>query len=121
MPNAFNTEASGSETLHYKGSRNGEKLASDFQAAQLQALRLKDRGVKAIDKDGRGGYLLQKTTMPCIITEPFFIDNDRDLMRATDHQVELARAYVKALEEYYDLAERPADKVQAFLDPGFGR
>ena len=76
--NAFNTKATGSETLYYHTSKKGKKIASIFQKKIVAALQLKDRGIKGKSSEERGGYVLKYTNAPCIILEPFFIDNDTD-------------------------------------------
>jgi len=76
--NAYNEKASGTECLYYHNSKKGKKLATLLQKAMLQALSLKDRGIKPKTSEDRGGYLLRYTTAPCVILEPFFIDNNKD-------------------------------------------
>lgn len=105
--NAFNKEANGSETLYYKGSKKGELLAGFIQHEVVKCLDLKDRGLKIceyghVGKAGdRGGYLLKKTKMPCVIVEPFFIDSDSSLNLAQSKIEELAKAYFDGIEEYF--------------------
>ena len=77
--NAFNTKASGSEILYYHKSKAGKKMAQEFQNTVVKSLGLKDRGIKSKTAEDRGGYLLKYTNAPCIIMEPYFIDNDEDL------------------------------------------
>jgi len=112
--NAFNEDQNGTETLYYKNSNKGECLATFMQKEIVKCLGLKDRGLKPCvashkGKAGdRGGYLLKKTKMPCIIAEPFFIDCDRSLMLAMMKVDELAKAYANGIESYfyfYDLVE----------------
>jgi len=98
--NAFNTQASGTEMLYWHSSRKGSQLANLFQYAALDALSLRNRGVKAIDGTSRGGSLLKKTRMPTIICEPFFIDNDDDLHTAQQEFERLAERFVVAISEY---------------------
>ena len=76
--NAFNTEARGSEILYYHKSVVSKKLALIFQKVVVNSLGLKDRGIKSRTAEDRGGYLLKYTNAPCIIMEPYFIDNDED-------------------------------------------
>lgn len=101
--NAFDTNTSGSETVYLRSSLESKKLAEHFQSKMVQCLKLLDRGTRGILPTGRGGYLLQNTKMPCILVEPFFIDHDSDLLRATDKQRDLAQAYADAIKEYYGL------------------
>lgn len=98
--NAYNTEASGTEVLYYHTSRKGEELANLLQDKFVRALSLKDRGIKPVTAEGSGGYLLCYTNAPCVIAEPFFIDNDEDYRRATVLRDRLVRAYAETIKEY---------------------
>ena len=48
---AADPKATGTETLHAVGSKNGEKLARLVQTELVKATGLKDRGLKAISKE----------------------------------------------------------------------
>jgi len=104
--NAFNEKSNGSETLYYKHSSKGFLLASCIQEQVVKCLGLKDRGLKPCvashkGKAGdRGGLLLQKTSMPCVIVEPFFIDSDASLELANHKFEELSEAYTKGVVSY---------------------
>ena len=76
--NAYNMQSTGVETLFYYKSKKGKKIATIFQNNIVKALGLKDRGVKGKSSEERGGYVLRYTKAPCILIEPFFIDNDDD-------------------------------------------
>jgi N-acetylmuramoyl-L-alanine amidase len=82
--NAFDTTANGCEMLYYHKSTKGKEIARIFQNKIVQFLDNKDRGIKPRSSEDRGGYLLRYTHAPCIICEPFFIDNDEEWERATD-------------------------------------
>jgi N-acetylmuramoyl-L-alanine amidase len=97
--NAFNQRTSGTEMLYYYKSKKGKQMAEILQKHLLDYLKLPDRGIKAKDSEDRGGYLLRYTNAPCVITEPFFIDNDNDLSRAQEDIDGLAGAYSKAIDE----------------------
>ncbi|KKK66742.1 hypothetical protein LCGC14_2961020, partial [marine sediment metagenome] len=49
--------------------------------------------------EDRGGYLLRYTKAPCILAEPFFIDNNDDLARAQVDLDGLASVYANAIDE----------------------
>lgn len=98
--NAYDKSATGTEVLYYEGSPKGKELARILQSSLLLALGLANRGIKPRDEEDRGGTLLRYTSMPCVIAEPFFIDNDGDLIRARDRWTELATAYADAIEQY---------------------
>jgi len=86
--NAFNGSATGTEMLYYHSSVSSKRMAELFQVNVCSALGLKDRGILPRHSEDRGGFLLASTNAPCIICEPFFIDNDNDY---------------KIVEEKYDL------------------
>lgn len=91
----------GSEVLYWYASSRGRLLAGFLQRAFVQALSLRDRGLRPITQTGdRGGLLLAGTRMPCVIAEPFFIDRDEDLTTAEARRGDLARAYAAAIIQY---------------------
>ena len=92
--NAYNGSASGTEVLYYETSRKGKVIADILNRELVKALELRDRGIKPKSEEDRGGYLLKNTIAPCVICEPFFIDNDSDLERAQERRDDLVNAYV---------------------------
>jgi N-acetylmuramoyl-L-alanine amidase len=98
--NAFNNKATGTETLYWHTSTKGKKLANAIQCEMTKALGLADRGVKGITGSDRGGAVLRGSYYPMVITEPFFIDNDSDLEKATTHKKELAKAIAAGILAY---------------------
>ena len=97
--NAFNMTASGTEVLYYHRSKKGPEMARILQEHLVGYLGLPDRGIKPKTAEDRGGYLLKNTHAPCVISEPFFIDNDDDLARAMGDLDGFAAAYAQAIEE----------------------
>ncbi len=99
--NAYNTQASGCEMLYYYKSEVGKELARVFYNGLVNLLGNKDRGLKARSVEDRGGYLLRYTQAPCIIAEPFFIDNDSDFLNAKEkfESGELTDVYCKCINE----------------------
>ncbi|GAB5520347.1 MAG: hypothetical protein RhofKO_25980 [Rhodothermales bacterium] len=98
--NAFNTRASGTEMLYWHRSRVGKPFAEALQRRVLSALHLPDRGAKPVSsRRNRGGPLLYYTHMPCVIAEPFFIDNDSDFEVAQARLDRLVLAYADAVLE----------------------
>ncbi len=95
--NAFNESVSGTEVLYYHRSTVGEQIAGVLQKKLLQALKLKDRGIKPKTTEDRGGFLLRYTKAPCILAEHFFIDNDSDLKIAKKNRKQLVQAYAEAI------------------------
>jgi len=101
--NAYDTKASGTEVLYYHKSEKGKQMASVLQAHLLECLHLPDRNIKPKSSEDRGGYLLRNTDAPCVIAEPFFIDNNDDLSRAQEDMEALSMAYVRAIEQIGEL------------------
>lgn len=97
--NAFNTKATGTEVLFYHRSKKGKKFAKVLDKNLVKALELTNRGIKAKTTEDRGGYLLKQTNAPCLISEPFFIDNNHDLEVAESKRTELVNAYVKSIQK----------------------
>lgn len=97
--NAFNKKSSGTETLYYRKSKKGKGMATILQDNIVKVLGLKDRGVKGKSSEERGGYVLRGTKAPCILLEPFFIDNDDDYKTAVSKYPELVNACVDSIYE----------------------
>ncbi len=98
--NAFNGKASGTEVLYYHKSKKGERLAGILLRHLVDHLKLPNRGIKPRTAEDRGGYLLRYTKAPCVIGEPFFIDNNDDLAKAQEDLDGLAAAYAGAIDEF---------------------
>jgi len=96
--NAFNRKVSGTEVLYYHHSNSGKKMAEILLESLVNALSLSNRGIRPKSAEDRGGFLLMSTNAPCIISEPFFIDNDQDLEIAICKRRDLSGAYAKAIE-----------------------
>ena len=90
--NAFNTKVAGCETLYYHKSAISKKIARIFQNTLVKNLDLCDRGIKAKTTEERGGYILKYTNAPCILLEPFFIDNDDECKKMNKDWRKLAIA-----------------------------
>ncbi len=96
--NAFNRRASGTEVLYWHRSEAGKAIAQILLDALVEHLGLTNRGLKPKTSEDRGGLLLRYTCAPCIIAEPFFIDNDGDLARAQEDLGGLAASYAGAID-----------------------
>ena len=97
--NAFNTQVAGTEVLYYHKSEKGRKMGEILVNHLVEHLKLPNRGAKPKAAEDRGGYLLRYTKAPCLIAEPFFIDNNSDLARAQEDLDGLAAAYAAAIDE----------------------
>jgi len=97
--NAFNEKATGSEVLYYHSSVKGKEIAKVFQRNVVRVLGLTDRGIKPKGTEDRGGYILRYTNAPCIIVEPFFIDNDKDLETVRNRYDDFVAALINSFKE----------------------
>ena len=97
--NAFNRKASGTEVLYYHNSDASRTIAEILRRDLVDFLGLPDRGIKPKTSEDRGGYLLRYTSAPCVIAEPFFIDNDQDLSKAKENTEGTAAAYADLIDE----------------------
>lgn len=104
--NAFNKEVSGTEVLYHHRSQNGKQIAEILLKHLAGKLNLPNRGIKPKTTEDRGGTLLKYTNAPCIIAEPFFIDNDNDLDRALEDLDGLAKAYANAIDEMSQVVKK---------------
>ena len=98
--NAFNKTASGTETLYWHASPRGKRLAQCIQTQMVKALGLPDRGIKPITGTERGGAQLRGTVAPCVIVEPFFIDNDADYETALENASNLCGGIAVGIANY---------------------
>jgi len=111
--NSDDGKASGTEVSYYHKSIKGMEIADIMLRSLVSHLKLPSRGIKPKTSEEKGGYLLRYTSAPCIIAEPFFIDNDRDLDRAMADMEGLASAYARAIDEIYKVLK--AQKFAADL------
>ena len=100
--NAYNTKVSGTEVLYYHKSKKGKWLAQQFQDALLNCFKFNDRGIKSKTSEDRGGYLLRYTDAPCVILEPFFIDNDFEYALGISKMEDYANTVVDVLRNLHD-------------------
>ena len=96
--NAFNGKVSGTEMLYWHSSTGGFALAGNLIDAAVGALGLPARGRKGRYPGDRGALFLGGTSMPAVICESFFIDNDSDLKVGYAKMDELAAAYASVLD-----------------------
>ena len=106
--NANGPTATGSEVIYYHGSQPGKKLAGLLQKEFVSALKLRNRGLQGRTANERGGAQLINTRAPIVIGEPFFINNESDLRKATARKDALAAAYAAAIDGYAATLSQPA-------------
>ena len=101
--NSFNRVASGTEMLYWNKSNKSKRLAEIMQSEVVNTLGLTNRGTKPKKMGDRGAYLLKKTNAPCIICEPFFIDNNNDLEVGFYKKDEYVKALFIGIDKYFNL------------------
>ncbi len=97
--NAFNKQVSGTEVLYWHMSKKGKVLARCLQESLLK-LGLPDRGIKPLNTSDRGSLLVKATQAPCVICEPFFIDNQSDLSYILKNKDSLIDLYIEGIYAY---------------------
>jgi N-acetylmuramoyl-L-alanine amidase len=101
--NASDGHGQGTEVLHWHHSILGKVLAGILQGKIVEALETKDRGLRPVTMDDRGGYLLGHTRCVCVIVEPFFGDNHGDFNRGATRIDALADAIASGVEKFATL------------------
>ena len=98
--NACNGNANGTETWHYYGSGEGEKLAQCIQNQIVDALGTVDRGTKGAKSGVNGLYVLSNTDAVAVLVELAFIDHEGDAGLLRSRQDEFARAIARGVTDY---------------------
>ena len=88
--------ASGTETFFHRMSPVGYRLAKDIQRSLVEALGLPDRGTK----DGSQFIVLKDTSMPAVLVEILFIDNDADCQNLYTKPEVIAQAIADAINNF---------------------
>lgn len=107
--NSFNGSASGFEILCNPNKDTNPDLELDFSRILIKefsnVLKTKNRGVKHISSKGERGFfnLSQVVSIPSILIEPFFGDNEQDAMNAYYKQQQLADGIIKAFKVFNGL------------------
>jgi len=105
--NSSEPEANGHEWLYWHSSLLGKRIAQKFEDAFSKLFpNIKARGIKAIQKQDRGGKFLELTHCPAVILEPFFGSNVQDCSKINVERI--AEAYAKAI----DICINPAGHPQ---------
>lgn len=95
--NAFNTKASGTESLCYSTNSKGGRLATCIHNQIVNSIPdIVNRGVK----ERTGLIVLRDTNMPAALVEMAFIDNDHDLELLEKYKDEFARAIARGITDY---------------------
>lgn len=91
----------GFEAFYYSTSKNGKRLATLCEK-YVKQLGQNSRGIKTGDKL----YFVRNTTMPAVLVESFFVDNDKDRLigDTVDEQRAFGVAYAKAILEFLGIA-----------------
>ena len=90
----------GSESLYYGTSKNGKRIA-ELCEKYTQEIGQNSRGAKVRNDL----YFLKHTTMPAVICECAFVDNDKDndIIDTMEEQKRFGQAYANAILEYFGI------------------
>ena len=94
--NAANGRAQGTETLVYSEGGSATGLANAIQKRIVESLDMVDRGIKSRPDLA----VLRHTTMPAVLVELAFIDNDEDCQKLIKNEYEFARAVAAGIADY---------------------
>ena len=94
--NAFNQHAQGTECLVFSKFTKSEQLAKAIQTQIVSSLGTVDRGVK----ERSDLIVLKCTTMPAVLVEMAFIDNEEDCLKLMQKQDEFAAAIARGVTDY---------------------
>jgi N-acetylmuramoyl-L-alanine amidase len=96
--NSAGPYANGHEFLHWFSSPKGASLAANLSESLVKFFpNQKDRGLKSINAEDRGGLFLRKTHCPAVICEPFFGSNPTENLYFSNRKEELAKAYTEGI------------------------
>jgi len=98
--NSYSTSSSGTETLFWSKSTRSKRLAELVQTKMVSILGLPNRGIKGLTT-GRGVALLRDTNSPCVILEPAFISNPKDLAVWKSKVSELSKGIALGVSEWF--------------------
>ena len=98
--NSFDEHSTGTETLYYHKSKDGKVFAEIMQKNIVETLGFKDRGIKPKASEDRGGYVLKYTDAPCLILEPCFMSNTKELQEFMDNLNKYCEAVVRGIESF---------------------
>lgn len=107
--NAFNGAASGYEDYIYSGLSDASQTAyyqDLMHAAIIDVNQLRNRGQKKANF-----HVLRESTMPALLTENGFIDNDGDaaLLRTASWRQAVAQGHVNGLADAFNLQRKQED------------
>ena len=94
----------GFEVYYHESSKHGKKLAELCEKC-IKNLGQNSRGIKR----GDHLYFVKRTTMPAVLVESFFIDNEKDrtVGDTISEHTNFGIAYAKAILEYLGVAYKP--------------
>ena len=100
--NSAAVQATGTETLT-SGTVNSMRLCGVLQEYMVDALGLRDRGMKRVSRSDRGGLSLWAGAAPAALVEPFFGSNKDDCQRFDERRQRFIKAINDACIEFTGL------------------
>ena len=102
--NAFNGQASGAETLYFR--EDSKEFARIIQCLYSTDIGLRDRGIKYRDNIA----VLRNTTMPSILIELAFIDNESDAEVLRMNKGKIAQVLANAIFKFLGVSPQATSK-----------
>lgn len=98
----------GTETYHYPGSKNGQRLAKLIHPKILKAYGLRDRGIKTANF-----HVLRESKMPSVLIEGGFMDSTIDIKKLRDDKIlkNAGQAIAEGIAEYFNLTKKEVVNV----------
>ena len=105
--NSYDTKVGGREALYWHLSGRGCLLAGLLlkNLGSVPGIG-KDRGCVPLIRGNRGWYLLAKTKAPCVILEPFFIDNFEECSNALYYITKIAVYIHLSIKEFLNATNK---------------
>lgn len=95
-----NRTVQGTETLYYHRSVKSKAIAAEVQKQLVNVLEFRDRGIKGVDSEDRGAYVLKYTKAPCILIEPYFISETEGMIIAMNKRFDCAIGIRDGINKY---------------------
>ncbi len=95
-----NKTVQGTETLYYHRSTKSKELAFEVQKQMVNVLGFRNRGIKGVDSEDRGAYVLKYTKAPCILIEPYFMSDTEGMMIGMNKKFETGIAIREGVKNY---------------------
>lgn len=99
----------GTETFYHAGSASGKKLADAVHKPLVEAMGLRDRGLKTNNL-----HITRETKMPAVLTEGGYMDSSIDIKKLRDDKVldKAGRNMAEGVAKYFGLKKKAVSVVK---------